>query len=225
VAQGEIPSPLIYAVFVNLVFQALERAAQASTSGRPTQPRGAAATVCDVMRAVHTIMFADDMVLVASSPKQLQEQLDCLSDIASKLRFEVSCTKTKIMVFRPTGSQPEMREWTLRMGPSPYSRRVKVPVVDQFRYLGVTLTYNLTWGPHINRMLAVASRRASAVRSMVHSYNVAEAWLARTAACIVLHHGPHPRVRLGDMGTWATRGTWYQDSHGKHAATVGHGCA
>jgi len=75
-------------------------------------------------------------------------------------------------------------------------------VVDQFRYLGVTLTYNLTWGPHINRMLAVASRRASAVRSMVHSYNVAEAWLARTAAyCImapilefasaIWAHGPH----------------------------------
>ena len=30
VAQGEIPSPLIYAVFVNLVFQALERSALAS---------------------------------------------------------------------------------------------------------------------------------------------------------------------------------------------------
>jgi hypothetical protein len=147
------------------------------------------------MRTVHTIMLADDMVLVASSPQQLQEQLVCLSAVASKLRFEVSAKKTEIVVCRPTGSSPPIQECTLRsfLRPNSDSPRVTVPVVDKSRYLGVTLTLNLNWQPHISRMLAVASRRASAVRSMVHNYNVAEAWLARTVAyCNMSKYGPHP---------------------------------
>ena len=123
------------------------------------------------------------LVLVASSPQQLQEQLDCLSAVASKLRFEVSAKKTEIVVFRPSASSPApVQEWTLRMGPNSDSPRVTVPVV----YLGVTLTFNLNSKPHISGGVAAGVGGALNGAQLQCGRGV-----AGTHRCI-LHHGPHP---------------------------------
>jgi len=44
-------------------------------------------------------MYADDLALVASSPEELQQMLDIVSDYASKRRYQLNSTKSVILVF------------------------------------------------------------------------------------------------------------------------------
>ena len=49
---------------------------------------------------VHTLLYADDLVLVAEAPEGLQTQLDILKAFADNIKIKVNIDKTKVMVLR-----------------------------------------------------------------------------------------------------------------------------
>ena len=49
------------------------------------------------------LLFADDLVLLADSPYELQLKLNVLNDISQRLGLVVNFEKTKIVVFRNDG--------------------------------------------------------------------------------------------------------------------------
>ena len=48
-------------------------------------------------------MYADDMVLIAESPQNLQKMLDTLYDYCTEWKLEVNVQKTKIVAIRNGG--------------------------------------------------------------------------------------------------------------------------
>ena len=92
VRQGECLSPLLFSLFLNDIEETfLESGIQG----------------LDVnMFKIFMLLYADDIVLFANSPDELQEGLDLLSNYCKRWKLKINVAKTKIMVFRRGGILP-----------------------------------------------------------------------------------------------------------------------
>ena len=57
------------------------------------------------------LLFADDLVLIADSPYELQLKLNVLNDISQRLGLVVNFEKSKIVVFRNGGHLAKHEKW------------------------------------------------------------------------------------------------------------------
>lgn len=73
------------------------------------------------------LAYADDLVLIAESPKELQEMLKVLNRYANRKRLTVNVDKSKVMRFAP-GSRLSNGRWTYDGAP--------VEEFRSFKYLG-----------------------------------------------------------------------------------------
>jgi hypothetical protein len=83
------------------------------------------------------LLFADDIVLISTTPKGLQVQLNCLKSCCDKLRLNVNVDKTKVMVFRKGGYLGKFEKW--------YLGETRLEVVKQYCYLGYIFTTMLSY--------------------------------------------------------------------------------
>ena len=85
VRQGCLLSPLLFALFLNDLNSHLSESSSGVTVGDDS---------------IHTLLYADDLVLIARDPTDLQTQLSALQQFISSLKMDVNMSKTKIMVLR-----------------------------------------------------------------------------------------------------------------------------
>ena len=111
----EIMSPILFSLFVNDLDQELTN----NTSNS------------DLLTNI--LLFADDMVILGSSPIDLQDKLNNLNNYCLKWGLTVNIAKTKIMVFRKRGKTHLSEKWKY------YGH--KLDVVDDFNYLGTVFNY------------------------------------------------------------------------------------
>ena len=81
-------------------------------------------------RTIHALLFADDLVLLAPDPINLQQKIDQLSDFAGKNGLKVNLSKTKVMIFRKGGRLRKCDSFSYQKKP--------VEVVNSYCYLGVS---------------------------------------------------------------------------------------
>ena len=79
-------------------------------------------------------MYADDTVLLAETPDDLQFILNSLHTYCQEWNLTVNTHKTKIMVFRNGGKIKEIEKW--------FYNNFELETVDEFNYLGLLLNYN-----------------------------------------------------------------------------------
>ena len=79
-------------------------------------------------------MYADDTVLLAETPDDLQCILNSLHTYCHEWNLTVNTDKTKIIVFRNGGIIKENEKW--------FSDNCELEIVDEFNYLGLLLNYN-----------------------------------------------------------------------------------
>jgi hypothetical protein len=119
--QGSVLSPLLYDVYINGLHEALEKANLGiSVYGR----------------LVPLLLFADDIVLLASTPAMLRKMLVVVEEYATKWIFEVNHFKCGLSVH---GSSLVSRlmaryQWTFA--------GTVIPTVTEYRYLGVEFSRN-----------------------------------------------------------------------------------
>ena len=93
VKQGCPLSPTLFGVFIDALEGWLSHRAAAAGVSIQCENGGS--------RLLSSLIYADDLALVANSPSHLQGLIDALSDFCASAGLEISATKTQVMQFLP----------------------------------------------------------------------------------------------------------------------------
>jgi len=142
--QGCILSPLLFAIFIDGLTRAV----------KDTKVR----SVLEGM-SLNLLLFADDIVLLACSRDELQRLLDVVFEYSVRWRFRFNVAKSKIMHF---GLPPIQKVKCLY-----FLGLQELEIVKTFKYLGVDLTWNLSWAATKRRFILKARSRIPLVTKAV----------------------------------------------------------
>jgi hypothetical protein len=142
VAQGAVESPWIYASFIDGLAAALKEAGLG---------------IWIAGEQVPLLMYADDVVMLASSQDELAQMNAVATAFAHHNRFEFNGKKSGVMAFAVTTAQRARctaRAWKL------FGEKVKV--VAEYEYLGTTTPLDgLSWRKHVDEAITKAKHRSN----------------------------------------------------------------
>jgi hypothetical protein len=99
VRQGENLSPLLFALFLNDLNTYLSTHYAGLTSWCKDMNEKLPDDELDIFRKLCILLYADDTIILAESPHQLQKALDGMAEYCRKNKLKVNERKTKIVVF------------------------------------------------------------------------------------------------------------------------------
>jgi hypothetical protein len=141
VAQGAVESPWLYSCYIDGM------AAELKARGFGVEIGGI---------RIPLLMYADDIVMFASSISELKQMNEVATEYARKYRFKHNGDKSAVMVFnadKKLRARVDQEVWTLS------GERVKVK--DSYRYLGVDVLQQVTdWRAHVQRLVKKAEFRS-----------------------------------------------------------------
>ncbi len=135
VRQGAVLSPLLFSLFLAGVVREWRRAGLGVRIGK---------------RRVAGLLFADDIVLVASSMAELQRGLAMMDDHARRWRYQFNqskCAVVTMMARKPTGVRCQLQGQPL-------------PETLSYKYLGITMETGHTWKKWSDERLLKAKQSA-----------------------------------------------------------------
>ena len=118
VRQGECLSPFLFAMYINDLEEEFH------LKGSEGIDLG--------MLKVLLLLYADDIIIFASSAVELQNNLNILSEYCERYKLVVNTTKTKIMVFRRGGFLSQNLKF--------YYNETEIAIVNTFSYLGIVFS-------------------------------------------------------------------------------------
>ena len=84
------------------------------------------------MLKIFILLYADDIVVFANTPEELQRGLNMLNEYCKRWKLTINIAKTKILVFRKGGILPRNIPFTYNGAP--------LEIVKSFKYLGIVFT-------------------------------------------------------------------------------------
>ena len=138
IAQGRVLSPLLF----NLLVDGLAVAVHHASPG---------VLLPGSVDRFTAQLYADDLVIAAESPSDLQTALNAVSEWGFRFRFRfgVGPTKSAVMVFGPRRRVPDCHVQL---------NGVSLPVVLSYKYLGVVVTPALSWSKHVQHLVSRGNR-------------------------------------------------------------------
>ena len=136
VKQGDSLSPTLFSMYINDLVKTLKQ-------------KGPLINVDGLL--LNILLYADDMVLVADSEKDLQLLLDILHEWCAKWRLSLNKDKTEVVHFRP--SRVNKSNTIFRYG------QIELKTVSSYKYLGIILDEFLNFDL-CTKALATAGGRA-----------------------------------------------------------------
>ena len=157
VLQGEVLSPLLFALYVSDLDVFLDNAG------------------CDPVslggnNGIHCLMLADDNVTMAESAPLLRRKIDALARYFEINDLTVNLSKTKVMIFRRGGVLAEDDRFTYLGQP--------VEIVNTYTYLGIVVSYTGLFLQACNDRISKARVALTSALSTCGSANV-YSWDAR----------------------------------------------
>jgi exonuclease III len=129
--QGCVLSPVLFTLFINDLHDQIEGGLSLG-SGR-----------------IRVLKYADDIACISDSPAGLQIMINNLIKYCEKWNLQVNINKSKILIFKKGGGKRAKNEkWF-------YGKDI-IEVVSRYKYLGVTLTSNLSFQAHLEDRLRAA---------------------------------------------------------------------
>ena len=142
VLQGNPLSPLLFNLFINDIFEAI---------------RNESPITLDGVNKLNALMYADDLIIMATSPDELQKSLDGLTAYCQKWKLNVNIKKTKCLTFSK-GTNVKKHQFKIN--------NKLVENTKEYKYLGVTInSRNCSFSPTVAYLSAKATRALYAITS------------------------------------------------------------
>ena len=109
-------------------------------------------------------LYADDTIIMAESPNELQLALNALSEYCTQWKLEINVDKTKIIRFSKRPMQCPVHDFFLN--------NEKVEVVNSYVYLGPTILSNGKFSNAIEKQINQAHRALFVIKSRKEKYNL-----------------------------------------------------
>ena len=139
VKQGCVLSPILFSLFLNDLVDALPNGVYVANTN------------------IKVLLYADDIVVLADSPSELQEMIVSLYDYCSTWSLNVNLDKSKVLVFRSSNRINSNLKFN-------YGSR-EIEIVNSYKYLGVEITFNLSYLKHLEAKLSASKLAINATWS------------------------------------------------------------
>lgn len=160
VKQGCLLSPLIFALYLNDLHDEL----------------GGGVKLGDLI--IRVLLYADDIVLLATDAKVLQLMINKLKRYCDQWGLSVNLDKSKIMIFRRGGRLGKGDKWKWEGN--------NIGIVNKYKYLGITLTPRLSFTTHAEERSTVARFALNNVWNHLYTHNripVSSKWAIFNSVC------------------------------------------
>ena len=167
VRQGCPVSPILFNYFVDKLSRELE------DSGYGVDAGG---------KLLHSLLYADDVVLVAHSQEELQGLIDVVDRFCRRWHMDINLKKSEVMVVGGARVCPSCTHTpaldpclchacphAVPLPPCPAQcegwscRETRLKVVKAYKYLGIWFTDDLSWREHVRVTLAKASKKSASL--------------------------------------------------------------
>ena len=125
---------------------------------------------------VKCIMYADDLCLIAKDGKDLQLALNSLEKFCDSNNLVVNTMKSKLVIFHK-GRLPKENI---------YYKQSLLERVNEFSYLGITLSSQLSFSSHLQTLVMKANTRIGILYSRLELQKMPVEVLRKVFACYVL---------------------------------------
>lgn len=129
VRQGCPLSPILFNIYINDLDDEIRK-------------KGEGGTALNSNTKIFTLIYADDLVLVAENGEDLNRMLKSLQKWTDKNKMEVNISKSKIMIFR-NGGKRKAENWKYK--------EEELEVVGEFNYLGFWFSTRNRYSLHVNK--------------------------------------------------------------------------
>ena len=149
VRQGENLSPLLFALFLNDLELYLSRHYNGLKYASNEINKLLSDEDVEIFLKLYLLLYADDTVIMAESPDDLQAALNSLFDYCDMWDLTTNATKTKTMVF----SRGKVRRIPIfKLGNDVLEN------VHEYTYLGITFNYNANFKKAIGKQISQARK-------------------------------------------------------------------
>lgn len=149
VRQGENLSPLLFAIYLNDFQSFLSKNCRGTLDIAKDAAQILNEPSVGIYLQLYVLLYADDTILLAESPKDLQNSLDTLYEYCKKWKLTVNMDKTNIVVFSK-GKVTKVPQF--KYG------NTNVTYAHSYTYLGVVMKHNKNFDSAIDKQIAQANR-------------------------------------------------------------------
>ena len=110
------------------------------------------------------LMYADDLIILASSKETLQDKLDCLSKFAEIKELSINTKKSQVMVFNQSGKLLKKDTFSIN--------GQKLKVVPKYTYLGVDIPSSGTFSTSIGQLTSKAKKAMMPLFTTIMQFNI-----------------------------------------------------
>ena len=130
--QGENLSPLLFSLYLNDLQEFLQEAHMGLKEICDLATHTFDNNLCALLK-LYILLYADDTVLLAGSPKDLQNSINLMEEYCHLWKLKINVSKSKVTVFS---------RGKIRNRPNFYFDENKLDVVDHYKYLGLNFNFN-----------------------------------------------------------------------------------
>lgn len=113
-----------------------------------------------VLLKLYVLLYADDTVILAETPDDLQKALYAMEDYCTEFKLHININKTKIM---------KLSRGKLRNIPTFYFGKQELEVVDSYPYLGLHFNYNGKFNVAKKKLYEKATRAMFSVMKRIRT--------------------------------------------------------
>ena len=149
VRQGENLSPVLFAIFLNDFQEYLSSSCTGLDDIHTAMSSSSENSDLHTFIKLFTLLYADDTILLAETPDQLQESLNALHEYCNKWHLKVNIDKTKVVIFS---------KGYIIKHPKFFIGSAEVGVSREYTYLGVVFSGNGHFKSAIKKQITQARK-------------------------------------------------------------------